>query len=95
MKCSTKVLVKCKNGIHLRTASHLIGLLKGFNQKVWIRKGSLRIDARSILGILMLQAKKGTSLKLEAYGDKCSGAIETLRDFFNDKEVCFDEKEEF
>ena len=93
MICSSYVVVKCKHGIHLRTASRLIAMLKGFKQQVWFQKGTIRVNAKSILSLLMLEARKNVPLHVKVEGPKCNEVVKALKIFFEDVTNCYDYRE--
>ena len=81
MQC-TRVTVRWNPGLHLRPASALVHLARRFQSEIRLRVGSTLIDARSILGILLLSATLGTALEVEASGDDEREAISAIRSFF-------------
>lgn len=55
-----------KMGIHARPAAMIVRIASRFNGEIWITKEDERVNAKSIMGIMMLAAAKGTILKFEA-----------------------------
>lgn len=58
--------VSNKMGIHARPAAMIVRIASRFKGEIWITKEDERVNAKSIMGIMMLAAAKGTTLKFEA-----------------------------
>ncbi len=70
-----------KLGLHARAASKLVNLASQFSSSVFIENKGNKVNAKSIMGVMMLAASQGTQLILEVDGDdeeKCSDAIISL-----------------
>lgn len=70
-----------KLGLHARAASKLVNLASQFSSSVFIENKGNKVNAKSIMGVMMLAASQGTKLVLEVDGDdeeKCSESIITL-----------------
>jgi len=77
------VVVKNKHGLHARPASVLAETaLKYKEAEVSIRKGSLVVDAKSIMELLLLEATCGTRLQLVARGPQAQEAVRGLQALF-------------
>lgn len=70
MKTSRVVLCN-RLGLHARAASKLVNTAAGFESEVWLVRDGRRVNAKSIMGVLMLAAPVGTELEIE-----CAGADE-------------------
>ncbi len=57
-----------KLGVHARPSAKITQLATRFQSEVWMAKGARRINAKSIMGVMMLAAAKGTTLLIEATG---------------------------
>ena len=67
-----------KLGLHARAASKLVNLASQFSSNVFIENKGNKVNAKSIMGVMMLAASQGTQLVLEVDGDdeeKCTDAI--------------------
>lgn len=64
--------------LHARPAANFVRTAMGFSAKVWVAAGEREVDAKSLLSILTLGAKRGTSLRLRAEGDDAASAIDAL-----------------
>jgi phosphocarrier protein len=89
MKKATVVVVN-KLGLHARPSAALSQLASRFKSDVWISKGSRRVNAKSIMGVMMLAASQGSMVTLEANGTDEQDAIAALSaliaDYFGEGE---------
>jgi phosphocarrier protein HPr len=67
-----------KLGLHARASSRLTQLASHFRCEVWISKNGRRVNAKSIMGVMMLAAAKGSQVTLETNGDDETNAMEAL-----------------
>ena len=65
--------VSNKMGVHARPAAMIVRITSRYEGEIWITKEDEKINAKSIMGIMMLAAAKGTSLEFEA---QCVNASE-------------------
>ena len=63
-----EVEIRNKLGLHARASAKLTQLAGGFASEVWMEKGSRRINAKSIMGVMMLAAGKGSTVVVETDG---------------------------
>jgi phosphocarrier protein HPr len=78
---SKEVEIKNKLGLHARAAAKLVHAAARFKSEIKIRKGPEEVDGKSILGILLLAAGRGTVITITADGEdehEALAAIETL-----------------
>lgn len=68
-----------KLGVHARPSAKITQLASKFRCEVWMTKGSRRINAKSIMGVMMLAAAKGAVLVIEADGPDEQEAVDALR----------------
>ncbi len=73
-----EVMILNKLGLHARAASHLVRLAERFRAEITMEKDGVRVNAKSIMGILMLAAARGTILRLRAQGHDAPEAIAAL-----------------
>ena len=69
-----------KLGLHARPSAKLTQLASKFRSEVWMSKGARRINAKSIMGVMMLAAAKGASVVIEADGPDEAEAVAALRE---------------
>ena len=67
-----------KLGLHARAAAKLTHLASGFQCEIWISRSGRRVNAKSIMGVMMLAAGQGTSVLVEAKGDDADDAIAAI-----------------
>jgi phosphocarrier protein len=79
------VTIVNRAGIHARPAAVLVQSAKDFNSNIYFEKGSDRINAKSIMGILTLAATYGTELKIIAEGEDEEQAVQTIVRLFESK----------
>ncbi|MDR1935614.1 MAG: HPr family phosphocarrier protein [Candidatus Accumulibacter sp.] len=74
-----------KLGLHARASAKLTQLASGFESEIWMEKGSRRINAKSIMGVMMLAAGRGSRVVVEATGDDEREALDALVKLIDDK----------
>ena len=74
-----------KLGLHARASAKLTKLAGSFPCEVWISKGERRVNAKSIMGVMMLAAGIGTEVELETSGDQEQEAMDALLALIADK----------
>ena len=67
-----------KLGLHARPSAQLVSVTSRFASEVFITKGDLRINAKSIMGVMMLAAEKGVELTIEIDGPDEETAMEAI-----------------
>ena len=72
-------------GLHARAASKLVQTASGFPAQVWLHRDERRVNAKSIMGVLLLAAPCGTELVLEVEGDQEAEAMEALVALIEDR----------
>ena len=79
-----------KLGLHARASAKLTQLAGKFQSEVWMAKGARRINAKSIMGVMMLAAGKGSKVTLETDGPDEQAAMDALlaliADYFGEGE---------
>lgn len=73
-----------KLGLHARASSKLTQTASQFASDIWIEKNNRKVNAKSIMGVMMLAAAQGSSVLLEASGTDETEAIAALRELIND-----------
>ena len=87
---SVEVQVVNKLGLHARASAKLTQVASAYKCEVWLTRNGRRVNAKSIMGVMMLAAGKGASISIEALGDDADAALLALQKLFADK---FDEGE--
>jgi phosphocarrier protein HPr len=74
-----------KLGLHARASAKLTKLAGGYPCEVWMMRGERRINAKSIMGVMMLAAGPGVTIELETIGEREQEAMEALLALIADK----------
>jgi phosphocarrier protein HPr len=82
--------IKNKLGLHARAAAKLVHTAARFRCDIKIRKGDEEVDGKSILGILLLAAARGTTITIKANGEDEADAVAAIEKLIDAK---FDEVE--
>ena len=80
-----EIVVSNKLGLHARAAAKLTQLAGQFSGEIFISKGAQRVNAKSIMGVMMLAAGIGSTVKLEASGGDAEQALSARQALFDDK----------
>jgi phosphocarrier protein HPr len=80
-----EIVISNKLGLHARAAAKLTQLAGQFSGEIFISKGAQRVNAKSIMGVMMLAAGIGSTVKLEASGGDAEQALSAMQALFNDK----------
>jgi phosphocarrier protein len=80
-----EIVVSNKLGLHARAAAKLTQLAGQFSGEIFIAKGAQRVNAKSIMGVMMLAAGIGSTVKLEASGGDAEQALQAIQALFDDK----------
>ena len=78
-----EILISNKAGLHARAAALLVQVANKYPCEVLLRKGSQEVNAKSIMGVMMLAATQGTQLTLVVEGEgagECAASIKSLVD---------------
>ena len=87
---TAEVQIVNRLGLHARASAKLTQLASGFACEIWLARNGRRVNAKSIMGVMMLAAGKGASLVIEAQGEDAEAAIAALQKLIAGK---FDEGE--
>ena len=79
------IVVSNKLGLHARAAAKLTQLAGQFSSEIFISKGAQRVNAKSIMGVMMLAAGIGSTVKIEALGEDTDQALIAIQALFDDK----------
>lgn len=81
----TTVTISNKLGLHARASAKLTKLAGGFACDVWMSRGERRVNAKSIMGVMMLAAGIGSVVEIETDGKDEQPAMDALLALVNDK----------
>ena len=85
MTLKRSIKVSNKLGLHARASAKLTQTASKFESGVWISRNGRRVNAKSIMGVMMLAAGLGSTIELETEGPDEEAAMTTLETLFNDK----------
>jgi len=74
-----------KLGLHARASAKLTKVAASYPCDVWISKGDRRVNAKSIMGVMMLAAGIGNEVTIEALGERNQEALDAIGALINDK----------
>ncbi len=72
-------------GIHARPAAMLVKLANKFMSEIVVEKGSEQVNGKSIMGIMMLAAGKGSRIKISAIGEDAPAAVRDIEELIQNK----------
>lgn len=81
----TSTTISNKLGLHARASAKLTKLAGSFPCEVWLSRGERRINAKSIMGVMMLAAGLGSQIALETDGEQEREAMDALLALIEDK----------
>ena len=90
MAASAELTIVNKLGLHARASAKLTQVASGFRSDIWLTRNGRRVNAKSIMGVMMLAAGKGATVTVEADGEDAQAALSALRALIAD---CFGEGE--
>ena len=79
------VVIKNELGMHARAATRFVQLASKFPCEVALIKDGQKVNGKSIMGVLMLVASKGTTVTVKAKGDKAGEAVTAICALIDDK----------
>lgn len=80
-----KITIINKLGLHARAAAKLIAYASRYGSEIFLIKGLKKVNAKSILGVMMLGATKGTELEITAKGEDEAQALAVIINLINDR----------
>jgi phosphocarrier protein HPr len=80
-----KMLIQNELGLHARAATKLVQLATKFPCEITVTKDGHEVNGKSIMGVLMLVASKGTTVTVRAKGEKAAEAIDAIGKLIDDK----------
>ena len=76
----TRKTISNKLGLHARASAKLTKVAASFPCDVWMSRGERRINAKSIMGVMMLAAGKGSTVTIDCEGERADEALQALLD---------------
>jgi len=87
-KASKELVVSNEMGLHARPAMQFVDSANQFTSRVTVFRGGpdpVEADGKSVMQMIILEAVKGTPLRIEAEGDDAEAAVKTLAELFENK----------
>lgn len=81
----TTTTINNKLGLHARASAKLTKLAGAFPCEIWIAKGERRVNAKSIMGVMMLAAGVGSEVVIDTDGDRAQEALDAILALIADK----------
>ena len=74
-----------KLGLHARAAAKLTHIASGFQSDIWLSRSGRRVNAKSIMGVMMLAAGRGATVTVEADGADADAALAAITKLIADR----------
>ena len=74
-----------KLGLHARAAAKLTHIASGFQSDIWLSRSGRRVNAKSIMGVMMLAAGRGSTVTVEADGADADAALAAITKLIADR----------
>jgi phosphocarrier protein HPr len=65
-------------GLHARPAAQIVRLATTFGSDIWLEKDGMKVNGKSIMGVMMLAAECGSTIRIQASGDDAEQAIDAI-----------------
>lgn len=78
MVIERKLIIRHKQGLHARPAALFVQIANKFESSISVKKGEQEVNGKSIMGILMLAAERGSQIYIRAEGQDAKKAVEEL-----------------
>ena len=80
-----RFVIKNELGLHARAASAFVKIANRYRADIFVSKESVKVNGKSIMGVLMLAAAKGMTIDIEADGDDAAEALDALGKLIEEK----------
>jgi len=78
-RCVSEVVIENRNGLHARPAAMFVKISSRYRAEVWVEKDGERVNGKSIMGLMMLAAGKGSRLQVIAEGTDAEKAVAEIK----------------
>lgn len=82
---SKELLIVNKRGLHARASAKFVQTVERFNADVWVTRGNETVGGTSIMGLMMLAAAPGTTIKVSAAGPEAEAALAAVAELVESK----------
>jgi len=70
--------IRNRLGMHARPAAEFVKLAGAYRCEIWVVRGELEVNGKSIMGVMMLAAEAGATISIRANGDDAGSAVDAL-----------------
>jgi phosphocarrier protein HPr len=81
----TSITISNRLGLHARASAKLTKLATGFKSEVFMSRNGRKVNAKSIMGVMMLAAGMGAEVEIETEGEDEQAAMDAIRALIDDK----------
>ncbi len=74
-----------KLGLHARASAKLTQLASSFPCEVWLERNGRRVNAKSIMGVMMLAAARGSTITIDTQGERADDALQAIQELVADR----------
>ncbi len=85
LRVEKDIVIRNRNGLHARPAAMFVKVANRYRAELWVEKEGERVNGKSIMGLMMLAAGKGSTLKLIAEGADSEKAISELQELIESR----------
>jgi phosphocarrier protein len=85
MEHSREVSIVNKYGLHARPAAEFVKLANRYSSEIWVSKDGIVVSGKSIMGVMMLAAERGSTIAIRALGDDAEAAVDALTSLVSSK----------
>jgi phosphocarrier protein HPr len=82
---SAEATIVNKLGLHARASAKLTQIASGYQCEIWLTRSGRRVNAKSIMGVMMLAAAKGSVIQVDAEGADADAALDALLRLIQEK----------
>ena len=76
--CRARVRIVNRLGLHARPAAHFVRLAAQFASDIYVSRGSMEVNGKSIMGVMMMAAEQGAEIEIRAEGEDAEKAVGDL-----------------
>jgi phosphocarrier protein len=84
-RCEKELVIENELGLHARPSALFVKTTNRFKSDITVEKGGEVVNGKSIMGLMMLAAGKGTKLKIVAVGPDADAAVAAIEELFQKK----------
>lgn len=81
----SSIVIVNKLGLHARASAKLTQLASSFPCEVWLERNGRRVNAKSIMGVMMLAAARGSTITIDTQGEGADAALQAIQELVADR----------